>query len=863
MRLQTQVKATPAPSFSPVRSGTLQHKASSSMHHPDGACAERRYLNSQYSSTNHAGLATVPPIVHEVLCSPGQPLDPETRAFMEPRFGHDFSRVQIHDAAPTTIQTKLTIGQPKDKYEQEADRVADQVLARHAHPIVSDAPPHIQRYAVQATGQADTAPASVHRVLASPGRPLGPALQQDMEQRFGHDFSRVRVHSGVAAEQSAREVNANAYTVGPNIVFGAGRFAPGTHVGRRLIAHELTHVVQQSSTVAALSPKLAVGSAGSADERAADAAAARVAHDEAVTVRQPVTVHRTQRLQREETGTYVSDHGDGDYLDAGFNFYKEWKYPNVKRVSTMEDVLKYLDKASGTIDTFRIVSHGSSSGLLLGLLPDVSPSFFDATAAEFTTEQRFREQFTDLRLLSDQFFEEVVEVLLDDQETRKLLNDLGVGATTPDINDSIGILLRAILETEYLANVQLDTGGAPVIANRGELDKFNSARVTSYTPPNVDSKTIEKLSSELSRVMSDVKIVFPAITQEDADTLADPFIDPDTKKRSLWGELLKSIEEGAGGPYLKLLRSVRDKIDENTHVEIRGCNIGNTQTFLDELRGFFGNANALPSISAPDLYQYFFQLNFQTFDLSNPDEVDRLEAEFDDPATGLAQGLEDTRRILGGEMTRVVNDTTLYGLSKRYGYDETRLKNLNPEIDPDNLITGQVIWLVQRTKVQAGRYQDLGDFCRDYLGNQYAWPAVWSANVHIENASQLRQNDHITLPKDLLTLPVATPDPTFADLETRLSEGGAVVGIHTGDNKPFLTLQHEGRASALSGWLAAQQFDPNGRAAAVLSQLYAGKKFAKRADKTYIQFLSHAYPCIEDPIFPEDPRYKGHIIRRP
>jgi hypothetical protein len=67
-----------------------------------------------------------------------------------------------------------------------------------------------------------------------------------MEQRFGHDFSRVRVHSGAAAEQSARDVNAHAYTVGHDMVFAGGRFAPGTHEGRRLIAHELTHVVQQS-----------------------------------------------------------------------------------------------------------------------------------------------------------------------------------------------------------------------------------------------------------------------------------------------------------------------------------------------------------------------------------------------------------------------------------------------------------------------------------------------------------------------------------------------------------------------------------------------------------------------------------------
>jgi len=67
-----------------------------------------------------------------------------------------------------------------------------------------------------------------------------------MEQRFGHDFSRVRVHSGGAAEQSARDVNANAYTVNHNIVFGVGRFAPQTNDGRLLLAHELTHVVQQS-----------------------------------------------------------------------------------------------------------------------------------------------------------------------------------------------------------------------------------------------------------------------------------------------------------------------------------------------------------------------------------------------------------------------------------------------------------------------------------------------------------------------------------------------------------------------------------------------------------------------------------------
>ncbi len=144
------------------------------------------------------------------------------------------------------IQRKLTIGASDDPLEQEADRVANQVMVKPTHSVPSNAPLRIQRYSGQTTRGTNTSSASVDRVLASSGRPLEPALRQDMEQRFGHDFSQVRVHSDTAAAQSAREVNANGYTVGNNVVFGAGKFLLGTHDGRRLIAHELTHVIQQS-----------------------------------------------------------------------------------------------------------------------------------------------------------------------------------------------------------------------------------------------------------------------------------------------------------------------------------------------------------------------------------------------------------------------------------------------------------------------------------------------------------------------------------------------------------------------------------------------------------------------------------------
>ncbi|MFS8084145.1 MAG: DUF4157 domain-containing protein [Acidobacteriota bacterium] len=144
----------------------------------------------------------------------------------------------------------MTINQSGDIFEQEADRIADQVLAAPTHPAVNDSSLRIQRFSGQSggqlNGQMEAAPASVDQTLTSPGRPLEPALREDMEQRFGHNFADVRVYSDAGAQQSARDVNAQAYTVGHNIVFGAGRFAPETNEGRHLLAHELTHVVQQS-----------------------------------------------------------------------------------------------------------------------------------------------------------------------------------------------------------------------------------------------------------------------------------------------------------------------------------------------------------------------------------------------------------------------------------------------------------------------------------------------------------------------------------------------------------------------------------------------------------------------------------------
>ncbi len=130
----------------------------------------------------------------------------------------------------------------------------------------------LQRRATESAGPSGVPPI-VHEVLRSPGQPLDAETRAFMEPRFGHDFSRVRVHTGARAAESARAVNALAYTVGRDVVFGAGQYAPGTSAGRRLLAHELAHVVQQDGSLNLVHEQIESDTPASPNEQHADALA--------------------------------------------------------------------------------------------------------------------------------------------------------------------------------------------------------------------------------------------------------------------------------------------------------------------------------------------------------------------------------------------------------------------------------------------------------------------------------------------------------------------------------------------------------------------------------------------------------------
>ncbi|NWF69260.1 MAG: DUF4157 domain-containing protein [Chloroflexi bacterium] len=174
--------------------------------------------------------------------------------------------------APTGIQAKLTVGPPDDVYEQEADQVAHQVMTM---PIQREMPPEdeelamkrvqremppedeelamkrVQRAAAQndVPDVSEDTEAQIEHMRGS-GQNMPDSAREFFEPRFGQNFSGVNIHTGAQADALNREVDARAFTTGSDIFFRSGEYNPESSAGRELLAHELTHVVQQGGSEA-------------------------------------------------------------------------------------------------------------------------------------------------------------------------------------------------------------------------------------------------------------------------------------------------------------------------------------------------------------------------------------------------------------------------------------------------------------------------------------------------------------------------------------------------------------------------------------------------------------------------------------
>ncbi|MBN3905499.1 MAG: DUF4157 domain-containing protein [Nostoc sp. NMS1] len=196
------------------------------------------------------------------------------------RFGHNIANIPLRRPQTSTpIQAKLTIGEPGDKYEQEADETARQVvqrihqsqgekvqreslpeeeeelqmklegsIQRESLPLSEDElqmKPMLQRVADEGMATSPDLETSIQQSRGS-GQPLADSIKSPMEQAFGADFSGVKVHTDTRADQLNQSIQAKAFTTGQDVFFRQGVYQPGSRDGQELLAHELTHVVQQS-----------------------------------------------------------------------------------------------------------------------------------------------------------------------------------------------------------------------------------------------------------------------------------------------------------------------------------------------------------------------------------------------------------------------------------------------------------------------------------------------------------------------------------------------------------------------------------------------------------------------------------------
>jgi len=217
-------------------------------------------------------------VVNEVLNTPGEPLDAEALGRMESNFGHDFSGVRVHTGSRADESAKAVLSAARLKVNGISLHPLLQLqslIGNRAVQRLLDAQIHADQNEERAPGKV------VNEVLNTPGEPLDAETRGRMESNFGHDFGGVRVHTGSRADESAKAVQAHAYTSGQDIVFAEGRFSPATAGGQRLLAHELTHIVQQAAGPVAATPtadgSLSISDPGDAFEQAAAAQGERLA----------------------------------------------------------------------------------------------------------------------------------------------------------------------------------------------------------------------------------------------------------------------------------------------------------------------------------------------------------------------------------------------------------------------------------------------------------------------------------------------------------------------------------------------------------------------------------------------------------
>ena len=296
---------------------------------------------------------------------------PSTKPFFE-KNGNFFSQnssPQSSFFSPPTIQTKLSIGQPNDPFEKEADAIADQVVqpvksgkqkiaSKNTQSQNMQTKPQIMKPGKKGGNQVNPSLANQLANSKGKGSPLSSDSNQAMSNKIGHDFNQVKVHIGEQAQQMNQSLNAKAFTHGADIYFNKGQYNPNSFAGKHLLAHELTHVVQQS------------GGHQKIQKQAAATA--------------PPATPTPEPIPREDV-VYVMGSDRAGFFASATRFYRA-RFPNATFVDNPENlhgILNHLTtNFSNPLGNIFIISHANEDGTLSSLRLDAADQSEGLTVLE-------------------------------------------------------------------------------------------------------------------------------------------------------------------------------------------------------------------------------------------------------------------------------------------------------------------------------------------------------------------------------------------------------------------------------------------------------------------------------------------------
>ena len=437
-----------------------------------------------------------------------------------------------------------------------------------------------------------------------PGRALPTTTRAFFERQFGRSFHKVRLHTDSNAASAARQAEAKAFNVGNDIVFGSGQYNLQTPAGQYVLAHELSHVAQQRSGAGQASIQHVEAEAHQAAHAVLNGRGAnpRIQHDGTQLLR--LQFGEPQHLPDR---TYIAGQqpqNDG-FLQSAIDYHTAWGL-RPRTVNSLHQILRDLASGNGRLNRIRIVTHASQTNLFMpffaggpsGILEDDLRAFAQGGIAGLAATIDSEFQVTQMAT----FRADILQALR--QNTPNVLQPFGLETTGQPTGALQTLFERA--GTVFALNVLIqDPTTTP--ADRASFTNLRAA--TNVVLDDLETQVATQFSGQATA--ADVQTLRQTIAALAAGTIGFSMSTHTFGAQPL-GSRSNAARPAVQGTFDTDLAAARARLDGNSWVDIRGCQVGQSATYMEAIALFFATGATQPHVSAPDWFQSFPRLGSQS-----------------------------------------------------------------------------------------------------------------------------------------------------------------------------------------------------------------------------------------------------------